>query len=106
MRTWSPVKLNWYEGHKDGNLVQPPKNLIERVVTEHNKILVKRKDKQVKDGKTVGLNKGGSILVGDKGILYSPGDYGNNWFLLPAEEFEGYTVPPQTFARNPHGKRQ
>lgn len=31
----------------------------------------------------------GSILVGDKGILYSPDDYGSEFYLSPADRFEG-----------------
>ncbi|HWE01941.1 MAG TPA: Gfo/Idh/MocA family oxidoreductase [Tepidisphaeraceae bacterium] len=94
------MKLNWYEGHKDGKLVQPPQDLIEKVETEYNQILVRNNDKRVKDGKKISLDKGGSIMVGEKGILYSPGDYGNHWELLPAEQFAGYKAPAQTIARN------
>jgi hypothetical protein len=91
--------LIWYEGHKDGNLVQPPKELIDKVVEEHNKILVAKNDKRVKDGKKVGLQKGGSIMVGEKGILFSPGDYGNEWYLLPAEDYRDYKAPTPTLPR-------
>jgi predicted dehydrogenase len=95
-----PVKLRWYEGHQDGKLVQPPQELVEKVVAEHNKILVARKDKRVKDGKVVGLQKGGSIMVGTKGILYSPGDYGNEWYLLPADTYHDFQAPARTLPRN------
>lgn len=93
------VKLNWYEGHREGKLVAPPQDLIEKVVAEHNKILQAKGDKRVKDGKVVGLNKGGSIMVGSKGILYSPGDYGNEWYLLPAEEYHDWKAPAPTLPR-------
>jgi len=96
-----PVKLNWYEGKKDGSLVRPPKELTEKVEAEYNKILVRRNDKRVKDGKTVPLSIGGSIMVGEKGLLYSPGDYGNDWALLPAEDFVDYKAPPETIRRSP-----
>lgn len=99
-----PVKLHWYEGHKDGKLVQPPAELTVKVITEYNKVLLKRNDKRLKSGKPIGLNKGGSIIVGEKGILYSPGDYGNSWELLPAEDFADYKAPPVTIERNPYEK--
>jgi predicted dehydrogenase len=48
-----PVTMTWYEGSKDGKLVQPPAELIEKVLDEYNKVLVNRGDKRVKDGKKV-----------------------------------------------------
>ena len=39
------------------------------------------------------LSGSGSILVGDKGILFSPNDYGEQYTLLPAADFEGYKPP-------------
>jgi len=41
----------------------------------------------------------GSVLIGDKGTLYSPSDYGADWVLLPKENFEGWKVPSQTLPR-------
>jgi hypothetical protein len=98
-----PVKLTWYEGKKDGNLVQPPQELIDKVVAEYNKVLAGRGDARVKDGKKVDLNGSGSIVVGDRGILYSPSDDGKEWELLPAENFRDYKAPPQSLPRNPLG---
>lgn len=103
-RTGLPaVKMYWYEGHQDGKVVQPPQELIDKVVTEYNKVLVSRGDKRVADGKKVGLAIGGSITVGDKGILYSPTDDGKEWELLPAEDYYIYKAPSQTLPRNPLG---
>jgi predicted dehydrogenase len=62
--TMAPVTLRWYEGKLDGVLVHPPKEL-------QAKILAKGKD-----GKEEKLVSSGSILVGDKGLIYSPNDYG------------------------------
>jgi len=98
-----PVKVFWYEGHKDGNVVQPPVELTEKVVAEYNKVLARRKDPRVDGGKKVGLSIGGSITVGEKGILYSPCDDGREWELLPADDFADYKPPTQTLARNPLG---
>ncbi len=66
--TLPPVTLNWYEGRKDGNLVLPPEELQAKVLKEGKK-----------------LPGSGSILVGDKGILYSPDDYGAKFSLHAPE---------------------
>jgi predicted dehydrogenase len=69
-----PVKLFWYDG---GNM--PPTGVLGDIE----------------------LPKTGSYLVGDKGILYSPDDYGKKYFLLPEEKFADFKLPPQTFPRSP-----
>ncbi len=35
----------------------------------------------------------GSLLIGDKGTLFSPNDYGAAYKLLPEKDFEGYKPP-------------
>jgi predicted dehydrogenase len=95
------VTLIWYEGHKDGQLVRPPAELTAKVVAEYNKVLGRRGDKQVAGGKSVDLAIGGAILVGDKGILYSPVDDGRRWELLPADAYADFKPPPPTLPRNP-----
>ena len=45
----------------------------------------------------------GSLIVGDKGVLYSPNDYGASWKLLPEKEFAGFVGPAPTLARNGRG---
>jgi predicted dehydrogenase len=70
-----PVTLTWYEGRRDGKKLLPPADLLKKVVpldTRHR-------------GRVV---DSGSILVGDKGILYSPNDYGGDFLLYPATNFE------------------
>jgi len=42
----------------------------------------------------------GSLIVGDKGTLYSPNDYGAKFSLYPEKDFTGYTPPSPTIARN------
>jgi predicted dehydrogenase len=76
-----PVKLTWYEGKRAGQKVLPPPELT--------------KGQKVSDS--------GSLLVGDKGILYSPNDYGASYKLLPEKDFEGYQGPPETLPRNGRG---
>ena len=85
-----PVTVNWYEGRKDGKLVLPPQDLIDKALAE----FVKAKPDAAfdKEGKPreVRLSASGSLIVGDKGMLYSPNDYGTEWYLLPAEQYQNY----------------
>jgi predicted dehydrogenase len=67
-----PVTLNWYEGKRDGKLVWPPEELLSKVLRENEK-----------------LADSGSILVGEKGILFSPNDYGAKFRILPKDLAEG-----------------
>ena len=68
------VKWNWYEGKKDGKKVLPPEELLAKLL---------KKDEKLADS--------GSILVGDKGILFSPNDYGAQ-FTLVGEGFENMNL--------------
>jgi predicted dehydrogenase len=77
-----PVQFKWYEGKlPDGAKNLPPMDLF------HGE---KPADS-------------GSLMVGDKGILYSPSDYGASWKLLPADRFTNVQAPTQTLARNGKG---
>ena len=69
-----PVTMHWYDG---GNL--PPADLLPGVK----------------------LRSGGFLLVGDKGKLYSPTDYGETFELHPKEQFEGFAMPAPTLPRSP-----
>ena len=70
-----PVKVTWYDGGR-----KPPKDLLP-------------------DG--VKLSSGGALLVGEKGMLYSPDDYGAKHILLPKEDFKDYKAPEPTLKRSP-----
>jgi len=72
-----PVKLHWYEGRKDGELVQPPLDLLQ--------------------GEK--MSNSGSLTVGSKGTLYSPDDYGGRSIWLP----KGSEIkkPAPTLPRSP-----
>jgi predicted dehydrogenase len=79
-------KVVWYEGKvpdKNGELTKnlPPKDLLQ--------------------GETPPGS--GSLLVGDKGTLYSPNDYGAAYVLFPKKEFVGYKPPQPTLPRNGKG---
>ncbi|MSR31707.1 MAG: Gfo/Idh/MocA family oxidoreductase [Gemmataceae bacterium] len=88
----APVTLNWYEGKKDGVLVHPPALLQDLVLPKNQ------------EGKQDKLVSSGSILVGDKGILYSPNDYGGAYrlFELDGKPMEKPKVE-QSLPRNGKG---
>ena len=76
------VRFVWYEGHfTDGKKNLPPMELFL--------------------GKTP--SDSGSLIIGDKGTMYSPHDYGGDWKLLPEKDYEGYQAPTPTLARNGKG---
>ncbi len=76
-----PVKFFWYEGQKNGQKNLPPRDLLH--------------------GETPPGS--GSLLVGEKGVMYSPNDYGAAFKLLPAKTFADHTPPPATLPRNGKG---
>jgi predicted dehydrogenase len=76
-----PVKFVWYEGLKDRKKNLPPMSLFHGETPPDS----------------------GSILVGEKGKLYSPNDYGAAYVLLPKKDFEGYKPPQPTLPRNGKG---
>ncbi len=43
----------------------------------------------------------GLVLIGDKGRLFSPDDYGAQYELFPKEKFQGFQPPAQTLPRSP-----
>lgn len=73
-----PIKFVWYDGKdKQGKRNHPPAELSHG----HQ------------------LSDSGILVVGDKGVFFSPNDYGAANALLPAEEFKGYEPPADTLPR-------
>ncbi len=73
-----PLKFVWYEGQKDGKKNLPPLDLLQ------------------------GEQPSGSasLIIGEKGTMYSPADYGERWVLLPKKQFEGFVNPKPTLPRH------
>ena len=59
------MTFTWYEGRRDGKKLTPPDELLRKVL---------KPDEQ--------LATSGSMLVGDKGILFSPNDNGEQYRLI------------------------
>jgi predicted dehydrogenase len=72
-------KVIWYEGKKDEKLVLPPAELYQGEKVSHS----------------------GSLLVGSKGTLYSPDDYGTKAVWLPKDKFATIEKPKPTLPRSP-----
>jgi predicted dehydrogenase len=71
--------LHWYEGAKDGTRVLPPEDLFKGLLKPGEKV-----------------SDSGSLLIGDKGVLFSPNDYGAQFRLTPEEKFKGIqTAKPE-----------
>ncbi len=68
--TKPPVALHWYEGARDGSRVLPPAEVLAKVL---------------RTGETAADS--GSLLIGTKGMLFSPSDYGAKFRLVPEKEF-------------------
>lgn len=82
-----PCVLNWYEGAKDGTRVLPPEELFKGMLKPNEK-----------------LADSGSLLIGDKGVLFSPNDYGAQFRLYPEENYKG--VQTTTPEKGPLGAPQ
>jgi predicted dehydrogenase len=72
-----PVKFVWYEGTKDGKKNLPPEELL-------------------KGEKASGS---AALIIGEKGTMYSPSDYGERWTLLPRKDFENHKDPEPKLPR-------
>ena len=52
------------------------------------------------------LSSSGCLMVGDKGTLYSGGDYGTSWKLLPEADYKDYKMPDPWIERSPGHARE
>jgi predicted dehydrogenase len=79
------LKFHWYEGRKDGKLVQPDQALFTGPTFDDDK------------NKFPG---GGALIIGDKGAMFQYDDYGRSWRLLPETRFKDEKGPEPTLPRN------
>jgi predicted dehydrogenase len=85
------LRFWWYDGGW-----KPSDGIAERVL-DH---IGSQKDKEgkLRERKLPGS---GCLLVGDKGHLFSPDDYGAQFHLLPQKDFEGFEGPAESIPRSP-----
>lgn len=72
-----PVKLTWYEGARNGERNLPPADILQGEKPSDS----------------------GTIILGSKGALFSPNDYGAQQTLLPQKQFADYVPPEPTIER-------
>jgi predicted dehydrogenase len=80
----SPIKFYWYEGKRDGKLVQPDRSLFPGVSLDDDKNK---------------LPASGAVVVGEKGTLFQHDDYGAGWKLLPEANFKDVKGPEPKLPR-------
>ncbi|WP_153555764.1 Gfo/Idh/MocA family protein [Roseimaritima sediminicola] len=87
---FKPCKFHWYDG---GNL--PDESVISQLPASFQ-----RRVEAQRSGN--GRKTSGAVLIGTKGILFSPDDYGARAILLPEDRFTDYKKPEQTLPRIPY----
>lgn len=83
--------MHWYEGKKDGVLVHPPEEWVKKATD-----LFKAKTPN-------GLVNSGSIIIGTKGYIYSPDDYGARFFIGGGDFASVNTKTPEKLPVNGKG---
>jgi predicted dehydrogenase len=78
--------VTWYEGFRDGKKLTPPEELLSKVLKKGDK-----------------LANSGCILVGSKGLLFSPNDYGEQWQLVGDGLDDAAKAVAKTLPRNGRG---
>jgi predicted dehydrogenase len=86
--TLPPLKWTWYDGGAD-----KPAWVVKKL---KDLAMLGEKDR---------LADSGSLIIGDKGTLFSPNDYGAEYKLLPEGNFEGYK-PPTPWIPRVHQQHQ
>jgi hypothetical protein len=102
-----PLKFWWYDGNPDDHsvtLLRPPPDLTKETWDV----------KPPEGGKPKHLPDSGALLVGDKGMLFSPDDYGTESYIMLKGEKEYTEMPnhpaakavPTKFPRSPGHKEE
>jgi len=102
-----PLKFWWYDGDPNDKTVpalRPPDDLTKATW----------EIKPPQDGKASQLAESGALLVGDKGMLFSPDDYGSQSYIMLKDEKEFVETQnhpaarpvPKTIPRSPGHKEE
>lgn len=84
----SACNFHWYDG---GNL--PDDEIISKLPEGFQKQIQAQREGKRKTS--------GAVIVGSKGLLFSPDDYGARYVLLPEADFKDFKVPERTLPRIP-----
>lgn len=84
-----PCVFYWYDG---GNL--PGDAIISKLPESFQKRVQAQRDGKQKTS--------GAVLVGSKGLLFSPDDYGAKYVLLPENQYVDFKLPEQSVPRIPY----
>jgi hypothetical protein len=113
-----PVTWHWYEGKKEGKNVLPSAELVKGVGEKEKGYSIffkdgkwrfkhpeKKKDKEGNEKEEMKVKEvsSGSFLVGDKGVLFSPDDYGADSYIVTPDGVERLTGDPEKLPRNGKG---
>jgi hypothetical protein len=113
-----PVKFIWYEGNQGGRRVLPPMAVASQRggrrgggrrgqrqsgSDTHLARWLETNSGLLQPGQT--LADSGSLLVGEKGILFSPDDYGEDYQLLPQKDFANSPPPPERKRDTDHAQK-
>ncbi len=83
-----PCEFFWYDG---GEL--PPEEIISQLPESFQE--------RVKKQKTGDRKTSGAVIVGSKGLVFSPDDYGARYYLLPEDQYKDFEKPEQSLPRIP-----
>lgn len=105
------VTVHWYEGQRDKKYVLPAAELVPGQKKRDSGFAVffedglwKFSNPDQKDPKKKVITvSSGSFLVGDKGVLFSPDDYGADAYVVTPDGVERITGDPETLPRNGKG---
>ncbi len=101
----APVTWHWYEGKKDGKNVLPAPELVKGEGKREKGASVYFKDNKwyFFDGNKERNVSSGSFLVGEKGVLFSPDDYGAEAYIVTVDGVERLTGEPEKLPKNGGG---
>lgn len=89
-----PLTFYWYDGGQ-----KPPADITEKM----NLASVRggKKRKRQEDLKPGDIPGSGCLVIGDKGTIFSPDDYGSAFKIFPEDDFADYKPPEPSIPRSP-----
>jgi hypothetical protein len=106
-----PLKFWWYDGapgDRQVKALRPPEDVTKEIAEFEGKRAKRRNNNDNNNEAPPRLPPSGCLLVGDKGKVYSPDDYGSQFFVLTdgdkgfvdGNQHEAAKAVPQSIPRN------